>query len=417
MAILNLDIGSDDQKIDSRNYSRGDVVNITALGSRKLIVDGVDVTLSSIRGAYPGAHPTFAVINGGTLTVDHGLLDARVLSGCTYSVSDISSVAVVTDGVGVQSHLLQEVCVDFNGSGDADFSYEPPALRLLPPLVFHVVGMESLDQLVIAGRTDLRFAYNPTRRRGRVSSTAPGRQDVSYVICGITPAQAERITADFNCSITQARSGAETFTVPLCLTSDSHVLTPRGRKRCEDLRIGDLVVTSDRGAQPIRWIGRMTFEAAELAEQPRNRPIRIAANALGKGVPVAELKVSPQYRLLVHSSVAERMIGSAEVLIPAKKLLHLPGVEVVEIDEDVTYMHLMFDHHEVIFAENAPVESRLTGPMAMKGVAPGMREEIARILPAILEEDFQVTDIRPIPSRARRPGTAAPHPYMQAQES
>ncbi|MDF0603391.1 Hint domain-containing protein [Psychromarinibacter sp. C21-152] len=409
MAVLDVDLGSSDQTIDSSNYSSGDTVNITALGSHALTIDGVDVELSSIVGLQAGATPTFETINGGSLAIDQGLLDASLLSGVTYSMHDTSSIAVDSSSVTALTDLLSTVDLDFNGDADADFSYTPAAIGTLSPITFNVFGMESFDQLVIAGRTDLSFSYDTGTQTATVSSTSALGQDVRYVVQGMTQEQADLVLADIADTAADTWIDGDAFTFPVCLTSEAQVLTPFGERRCGDLEVGDLVITSDRGAQPIRWIGRMTFTARDMDDRPRNRPVRIGAGALGNGVPGADLLVSPQHRILVHSRVAERMFGTRDVLVPARKLLDMPGIEVAVLDHDITYMNLMFDNHEVIFAEHAPVESLLTGPMTIRAMPAEQIVELADIYPELFEPGFETESARLIPKGRRIATLVARH--------
>ncbi|MDN3710695.1 Hint domain-containing protein [Paracoccus cavernae] len=91
-----------------------------------------------------------------------------------------------------------------------------------------------------------------------------------------------------------------------CFTDDSMILTSHGVVRAADLALGDLVMTRDHGPRPIRWIGRRPVSAAELAAHQHLRPVRIAAGALGPGLPDADLVVSQQHRILVRSKIALR---------------------------------------------------------------------------------------------------------------
>ena len=164
----------------------------------------------------------------------------------------------------------------------------------------------------------------------------------------------------------------------VCFTRATLIDTPDGPRPVEDLRIGDLVLTLDRGAQPIRWIGSRKLDI-ELACIPRLRPVRIRAGALGAGVPKADLLVSPQHRVLLRSRIAARMFGAAEVLVAAKSLLGLDGIEVVDDLPEVEYFHFTFDQHEIVFANGAEAESLFPGPEALKAVSPAARRELAEI--------------------------------------
>ncbi|WP_170426634.1 Hint domain-containing protein [Ruegeria arenilitoris] len=178
-------------------------------------------------------------------------------------------------------------------------------------------------------------------------------------------------------------SGFENGTGFLCFTRDTLIQTQNGPVPVQDLRTGDRIKTQDNGLQPIRWIGRRRFGSAVLSDDPRRRPVRILAGALGGGLPARDLLVSRQHRMLVQSKIAERMFGTSEVLIPAIKLTAVPGVFVDDSVDSVEYFHLLFDQHEIVFAENAPSESLFTGPEALRTLDPEARREIFDIFPEL----------------------------------
>ena len=183
-----------------------------------------------------------------------------------------------------------------------------------------------------------------------------------------------------------------------CFARGTRIETPRGPVAVEDLRPGDLVLTRDRGAQPLRWVGSSRVDGGTLASTPRLRPIRIRAGALGQHAPAQDLLVSPQHRILVRSKIAQRMFGAAEVLVAAKQLVLLDGIDVAEDLAEIEYFHLLFDRHEVVISNGAETESLYTGPQALRSVGPAARQEILDLFPQLLDEAFVVEAARPLSS-------------------
>ena len=191
-------------------------------------------------------------------------------------------------------------------------------------------------------------------------------------------------------------------TVVPCFTAGTRIATPDGPRLVEALRVGDLVETADNGPQPIRWIGSRTLGAEALAARPKLRPVRISAGALGFGLPRHDLLVSRQHRMLVRSPIAKRMFGTAEVLLPAIKLIDMPGVFIDEDATPVTYIHILFDAHEIVFAEDAPSESLFTGPQALASLGEDAVEEIAALFPELLSPAHRPRLARHVPQRVRQ---------------
>ena len=179
------------------------------------------------------------------------------------------------------------------------------------------------------------------------------------------------------------RYDAQSF-VP-CFTAGTMIDTPDGPRAVETLMVGDLVLTRDHGAQPIRWTGRRTLSAAELAGNERLRPVRIAAGALGVNMPAQDLVVSPQHRILVRSTIAQRMFDSNEVLIAAKHLVAVPGID-HEPAGDVTYVHIMFDQHQIVTSNGAETESLFAGKMALEALGPDAAAEIFALFPELRDK-------------------------------
>ena len=128
------------------------------------------------------------------------------------------------------------------------------------------------------------------------------------------------------------------------------------------------------------------------------RPIRIKAGALGPNMPERDLTVSPQHRILVNSKLARRLNGADEVLVAAKHLLQVEGIDVEQDADSVTYVHFLFDRHQIVESEGAETESLFTGPEALKTVDSAARVEILHLSPELASIDYdRLPDtVRPI---------------------
>ena len=169
-----------------------------------------------------------------------------------------------------------------------------------------------------------------------------------------------------------------------CFTAGTWIETPSGARRVETLRIGDTVITRHHGPQSIRWIGKRSLKLAPNFPENKFRPIHISEGALGQGLPRTPLRLSRQHRLLVSSPISQRMFGTQDCLIAAIKLTDLPGIAIDTECGDVTYIHLLFDQHEVITANGAPCESLHTGPEAIKSIPAAARSELFAIFPELV---------------------------------
>lgn len=181
---------------------------------------------------------------------------------------------------------------------------------------------------------------------------------------------------------------------PVCFAQGTRIETERGEVPIEDLRVGDMVRTSDHGLQPIRWIGQMSFTKQRLAREKPLCPMRINQGALGPGLPNRDLIVSQQHRIIIRSRIAERMFNSREVLIAAKHLRSVKGIDRCDDMDRVTYFHLMFDQHEIIIANGAEAESLFLGAQALENIGAAAREELFLMFPELRNGDT--------PSPARR---------------
>lgn len=166
-----------------------------------------------------------------------------------------------------------------------------------------------------------------------------------------------------------------------CFVAGTMIETARGPVAVEHLVTGDLVCTVDNGLQPLRWVGSTEVGQRMLLAHPHLAPVRILAGALGPDRPARDLRLSPQHRVVLSGPEVDLHFGHGEVLAPSVALLGRPGVVQEGAAEGVTYLHLLFDRHEVILAEGLAVESLLCGTRLHQLLDPAQVDEIATLFP------------------------------------
>jgi len=168
----------------------------------------------------------------------------------------------------------------------------------------------------------------------------------------------------------------------ICFTPGSMIATIGGQVPVEKLGVGDRVITRDNGFQEIRWIGTKTLDAATLRSRPHLRPILIKKGSLGSDLPSRDMMVSPQHRMLLANPEMSLLFGEPEALIAAKHLVDRAGVRRAA-PRTVTYLHVLFEHHEVVLADGAWTESFQPGEFSLGTLEDAQRGEIFDLFPQL----------------------------------
>ncbi len=134
----------------------------------------------------------------------------------------------------------------------------------------------------------------------------------------------------------------------VCFATGTEIGTPSGARRVEELAPGDPVRTADGRDAAVKWVGRQRVMPA-FGPAERLAPVRIAAGALGKGVPYRDLTVSAD-----HGMIVEGIIAHAGALVNGASITRVP---VRDLPARFDYWHVETDAHEVILANGAPVET------------------------------------------------------------
>lgn len=169
---------------------------------------------------------------------------------------------------------------------------------------------------------------------------------------------------------------AETVNV-VCFVRGTRIKTIKGEVAIENLSEGDLILTLDNGYRPLRWIGSTT-----VAGKGKLAPIWIAAGALGN---TRDLWVSPQHRMCLRHWRSELLFGERETLAAAKHLVNGATIRQIECDR-VDYFHILFDAHEIIFAEGATTESFHPGSQGLGALSEETRAEVLDLFPNLQVE-------------------------------
>lgn len=172
-----------------------------------------------------------------------------------------------------------------------------------------------------------------------VMPLAPFLIKTGYTLIGIDRDKAIQKFAELSC---------------VSFARDTRITLASGaQKAVQDLKAGDQVMTRYDGVQPIRWIGQSTVRATgEFA------PVRIKAGALHNS---NDLIVSPDHRLFIYQRSDAIGAGRAEVLVRARHLIN--GTTVVQQDGGfIEYFQLLFDQHQIIYAEGIAAETLIMDP-------------------------------------------------------
>ena len=138
---------------------------------------------------------------------------------------------------------------------------------------------------------------------------------------------------------------ARTYTY--CFAAGTGIDTPSGPRAVEELREGDDILTADGRAVPMLWLGRQPL--VKRFRGARAQLVRIAAGALGGGLPRRDLLVTGD-----HGMVLDGLVINAGALGGGG------GIDLVPLSrtpDRQTVYHVETARHEVILAEGAACET------------------------------------------------------------
>ena len=151
----------------------------------------------------------------------------------------------------------------------------------------------------------------------------------------------------------------------------------------ETLHPGDRVLTRDHGPQPVRWIGRATLRAVGSFA-----PVVITAGTLSNS---GDLIVGQHHRMFLYQRNRTRLVRTAELLVQAK---HLVDDEHVFLREGgfVDYFSLIFDRHEIVYAEGIPAESLMVNDATLSHLPEDLAAEVKARFPGLSQHQHFGTE-------------------------
>lgn len=250
-----------------------------------------------------------------------------------------------------------------SGDADRDDFLVDAQMQGVGDTVYGGAGGDDFDRLILSGA-------GPYRLRDVVEDSDGNGID----------GRVEFLDADGN--VTGSMSFTNIEEIVPCFTPGTLIATPKGEVPVESLRAGDRVITRDNGIQEIRWAGQKALGWRDLAANPHLKPVLIRQGSLGNGLPERDMMVSPNHRMLVANDRTALYFDEHEVLVSAKHLVAANGIQSID-SIGTTYLHFMFDRHEVVLGNGAWTESFQPGDMTLKGMGNAQRTEIFEVFPEL----------------------------------
>ena len=142
----------------------------------------------------------------------------------------------------------------------------------------------------------------------------------------------------------------------------------------ERLEPGTRILTRDHGPQPLRWLGRATLRGLGAFA-----PVVITAGTLGN---TGDLLVSQHHRMFLYLRDRGPDVARAELLVQARHLVDGEGVYLRE-GGMVDWFSLVFERHEIVYAEGIPAESLMVTEATLQRLPEGIARDVRARFPGL----------------------------------
>ncbi len=322
------------------------------------MLSGVDIMVARTFGMYSLAD----------LGIDAGNYNFSTLAnGGTFTASATAAPTLVTvDDTDTQNNF-------YNDGAPGNFAAAPTQQQLTGDVDGAIFtnapsNPENEFQVTDSNGVVVGFIYDMHDANSAAFSSLQGYVTTFKVV----PGETYTVTR----TSTLVRANYDTFIA--CFTRDTLIETETGHRAIQDIKVSDRVRTMDNGLQSVRWTGSRSVPGTAAFA-----PIRICKGALGN---TRDLLVSPQHRMLITGRRAEMLFGEDQVLAPAKSLVNDSTIVRCEV-EMAHYHHLLFDRHEIIFAEGCPSESFYLSDLSLSTQDAAQRDELLQLFPELCNRD------------------------------
>lgn len=273
-----------------------------------------------------------------------------------YNVGDGSTLEF--SSVALNSGLRSIMNINLDGDGTSTLIYNAPGVTAAPLAFPNLSGVTAGDQIQVVGAT--RGAYLPTGNL--VFFNAQNQLIATFKANGLDPSLVK-----FN---------GDTMTYA-CYLKGTHIATPAGETKVEDLQAGDTVLTARGGFATVKWIGFRTLYKARIPAKDAIRafPITFKKNAIADNIPHRDLTMSPGHHVSFDGKLVPAML-----LVNGKTITQDFSCPMFE------YFHVELEHFDILLAEGVPAESY---------VDTGNRSMFQNALTVALNPDFGPTEGRP----------------------
>jgi len=229
------------------------------------------------------------------------------------------------------------------------------------------------------------FTVTDGRRSWTITliDTVPGRQPLAMFLGDVPPRHVDLWIVSHNVDLGRHSRATQSPGGVICFTPGTMILTEDGPRPVEEIGEGTRLQTKDNGCDEVIWVGSRRISGARLYAMPHLSPIRFREGALDRGVPDAGLLVSPDHRMVLKGAKARDLFNTDEVLVAARDLVNDHNIVVDRAVKEVTYIHLLLPHHQILFANGVESESFHPASAALSGIVPEQLDAMFERLPEI----------------------------------